>query len=139
MRATRLALLGAMGAACLAALVTGNSLGRAKTDRELVTGWNLAPTVAFARDLPAGAVLAREDLIERDLPEQMVSASNVSASRESEAVGQRLVAPVVAGEPLLWAHLVCDHAAKKCEWDRAAHAPPSAVGGGRPAAAPGTP
>jgi Flp pilus assembly protein CpaB len=134
MRAARLALL---GAACLAALLAGISLGRAKTDREVVTGWNLAPTVAFARDLPAGAVLAREDLVERDLPEQMVSDSNVPMARESEAVGQRLMASVVAGEPLLWAHLVCDHAAKTCEWDRAAHAP--APSGGRAPSVPGTP
>ena len=61
-------------------------------------GWNFTKVVAEAKDLPAGSVLAREDLEPRDVPEPMVTASLFTDARAAE--GKTLTSPLKKGTPL---------------------------------------
>ena len=53
-----------------------------------------------ARDLPAGTVLKREDVEERSVPEAMVTRSLLNPASVAYLVDQRLVLPMLAGDPV---------------------------------------
>jgi len=56
------------------------------------------PIVVAARDLPGGAVLRRNDLAVRDVPERYVAPGTLSSP--AEAAGSRAAVPLAAGSPL---------------------------------------
>lgn len=56
------------------------------------------PIVVAARDLPGGAVLRRNDLAVREVPERYVAPGTLSSP--AEAAGIRAAVPLAAGSPL---------------------------------------
>lgn len=70
-----------------------------KQKHEMVRrGWTLQRVLVASRNLPAGRVLAREDLEPRDLPEQFVTDSLFTDARQLE--GKTLFVPINKGTPL---------------------------------------
>lgn len=65
-------------------------------------GWNLVPVVVAAQDIPEGTVVTIDLLSQRSVPEQFVTASVVKPDKASSIVGRPALAPMNAGDPLLW-------------------------------------
>jgi len=61
------------------------------------------PIVVAARDLPGGAVLRRNDLAVREVPERYVAPGTLSSP--AEAAGSRAAVPLAAGSPLTQSQL----------------------------------
>jgi pilus assembly protein CpaB len=71
-------------------------------EREVRAGWDLVPVLVAAQDLPEGSTLALEMVARRDVPEQFVTSSVVRPDSAATVLGQKLLVPVQAGDPLLW-------------------------------------
>jgi len=63
---------------------------------------SLVPVVVAARDLPEGTVVTLDDLSQRSMPEHFVTPSMVKPDSAPAVVGQRLLNPQLAGDPLRW-------------------------------------
>ncbi len=71
---------------------------------EAQAGWELAEVVVAARSLAAGDQVGEGDLARREIPRRFVSTSVVRPEHLHLVAGQRLEAPLQAGDPLLWSH-----------------------------------
>jgi pilus assembly protein CpaB len=76
----------------------------ASTTRRSQRAWNLVPVSVAAIDLAEGTVVTEDKISTRSVPEQFVTASVVKPDGYSYVVGQKLLVPVQAGDPLLWSH-----------------------------------
>ena len=65
-------------------------------------GWLLKPAVVASRDLAPGEKLTRDAMAQRDLPEGFVTSSVVKPESAAYVMDQLLIAPVHAGDPLVW-------------------------------------
>ncbi len=92
-------------AAALGLLAGGIGFGAIRArEREVREGWALAEVLVASADLGAGEVLAGEHIARRQIPERFVTTSVLRPEHALQAVGQRLLVPVQAGDPLLWTH-----------------------------------
>src|SRR5438270_67700 len=67
------------------------------------------PVVVFARDLPAGAILAETDFAQRKVPAELASAASL-------VVGQKLLVPLHAGDPIRFPQLAGFATEPRCAW-----------------------
>lgn len=74
-----------------------------KAEREARAGWILVPVVVANRDVAPGEALKLEEMVERDVPEQLITSSMVGPDKKVYVAAQSLAVPVQAGEPLRWA------------------------------------
>lgn len=65
-------------------------------------GWNLVPVIVVAEDLPAGSVIRYDNLAQRPIPEQFVTASVVRPDVANKIVGKRVAVELHAGDPMMW-------------------------------------
>ena len=68
-------------------------------------GYAPKPVLVAAVDISEGAVLAIDMVATRLIPEQFVTSSVVNPDSASYVIGQKLLVPVQAGDPLLWSQL----------------------------------
>ncbi|MFW5878507.1 MAG: Flp pilus assembly protein CpaB [Myxococcota bacterium] len=73
---------------------------RAKARR----GWTLVYVVTAARDVPEGTVLEMDMIQQSPIPEQFVTGSVVRPDSVNYVVGQKVMVPLQAGDPILWSH-----------------------------------
>jgi pilus assembly protein CpaB len=71
---------------------------------EARAGWELVEVVVAAEALSAGQVVGSADLAKREIPERFASSSVIRPQQLRLVVGQRLEAPLQAGDPVLWSH-----------------------------------
>lgn len=74
------------------------------SQRRATRMWNLVPVTVAATDLSEGTVVTEDKISTRAVPEHFVTASVVKPDGYSYVVGQKLLVPVQAGDPLLWSH-----------------------------------
>jgi Flp pilus assembly protein CpaB len=65
-------------------------------------GWNLVPVVVAAMDVEEGTKVSFDQISQRSIPEQFVTSSVVKPDSASYIVGQRVLVPLQAGDPLQW-------------------------------------
>ena len=83
----------------------GSALGYVWVKRSAANarkGWNLVPVVVAAVDITENTVVTMEMISQRSIPEQFVTASVVKPDSASYIVNQKVLVPLVAGDPLLW-------------------------------------
>ena len=73
-----------------------------RKERELREGWNLVPVIVANQDVGEGTVVTFEMISQRPIPEQFVTSSVVKPDSASYVVGQRVLVPLQAGDPLVW-------------------------------------
>ena len=103
MTRTKTPLVIALGLGLLGGLLAYQTIRR--TEQRLTAGWQLRPVVVAARDLAAGTVLEVDMLARSESPERFASGSMVEPGQVERVVGQRLAAPLLRGDPLMWSHL----------------------------------
>jgi len=92
-------------AAVLGLLAGAIALGSLRAqERQVREGWELMQVLAAAQDLEEGEVLTFEMVATRRIPEQFVTDSVVLPDFAQSVIGQRLIAPMRAGDPILWSH-----------------------------------
>jgi Flp pilus assembly protein CpaB len=85
-------------------VVVGLMIGAVWTNRKAREGWNLRPVIIASEDLAAGTVLTFDNINQRSIPEQFVTASIVHPSAATDIINQKLRLPVKAGDPILWSY-----------------------------------
>jgi len=88
-------------------------LGIQRERRAARTGWNLVPVIVAAQDLPEGTTVSYEMVSQRPIPEQFVTSSVVKPDSSTFVIGQRLLVPVQAGDPLLWSQFETSRASER--------------------------
>ncbi len=73
-------------------------------EREVRDGWNLVPVLVAAQDVAEGSLLAFEMIAKSGIPEQFVTGSVVRPDYAESVIGQRVLVPLRAGDPILWSH-----------------------------------
>jgi SAF domain-containing protein len=93
----------------LALLCVGGVLGGVvgyssvkKKQKEVRAGWNLVPVIVAASDIAENTKVTYDLIAQRPIPEQFVTSSVIKPDSASYIVGQQIVVPVQAGDPLLW-------------------------------------
>lgn len=99
------AILGAIGGLVVGAVGLG-FLSYNLVKRDARRGWNLVPVVVAAQDIPDGTVVTLDMISQRQVPEQFVTSSVVRPESASHVVNQKVLAPLQAGDPLLWSQFV---------------------------------
>lgn len=84
-----------------------------RKEREVKAGWNLVPIIVAAQDIPEGTVVSYDMVSQRPVPEQFVTSSVVKPDSSSYIVGQKVLVPLQAGDPLLWSQFETSKAAEK--------------------------
>ena len=84
-----------------------------RKEREVKAGWNLVPVIVANQDIPEGTVVTYEMVSQRPIPEQFVTSSVVKPDSASYIVGQKVLVPLQAGDPLLWSQFETSKAAEK--------------------------
>lgn len=95
----------------LAGVIHYTAINRKK--KEVMAGWNLVPVIVAATDIPEGTVVTYEMINQRPVPEQFVTSSVVKPDSASYVVGQKVLVPLQAGDPLLWSQFETSKAAEK--------------------------
>ncbi|HWV39126.1 MAG TPA: Flp pilus assembly protein CpaB [Vulgatibacter sp.] len=98
----RTPLVVAAGLALSAGLVAFLSLQA--RDREIRAGWELVPVLVASTDVEEGTAITFEMLATSRIPEQFATASVVKTDYAESVVGQRVLVPLRAGDPILWSH-----------------------------------
>jgi len=98
----RTPLVAAAGLALLAGVVAFLSLQA--RDREIREGWELVPVLVASADVEEGTAITFEVLATSRIPEQFATASVVKPDYAESIVGQRVLVPLRAGDPILWSH-----------------------------------
>ncbi|MBN1206406.1 MAG: hypothetical protein JXB05_15955 [Myxococcaceae bacterium] len=62
----------------------------------------LVPIVVASRDLPIGTTVTWDEMSQRSVPAGLVTSSVVKPDSASYINNQKLLVPVLAGDPLLW-------------------------------------
>jgi Flp pilus assembly protein CpaB len=75
------------------------------------------PIVLAARDLPAGTTVTFDDIRQRAVPAALVTSSVVKPDSASYIVNQKVLVPVLEGDPMLWSFFETTHGdtLKLCE------------------------
>jgi pilus assembly protein CpaB len=107
----RMPLLSALSLGLLAGAVSYSAIKKKESD--VRRGWNLVPVVVASMDVPEGAVLSFDQVSQRAVPEQFVTSSVVKPDSASYVVGQRVLVPIQAGDPLLWSQFETTRAAER--------------------------
>ena len=76
-----------------------------RAKREALHGWALRPVVVVAEDVPAGTSVTFDILSQRSLPEQFVTASDVTPEQASAIVGVKTARELHAGDPVRWSDM----------------------------------
>jgi pilus assembly protein CpaB len=84
-----------------------------RKEKEVRAGWNLVPVIVAANDIAEGTVVGYDMVSQRAIPEQFVTSSVVKPDSASYVVGQRVLVPLQAGDPLLWSQFETSKAAEK--------------------------
>ncbi|MBS2030884.1 MAG: Flp pilus assembly protein CpaB [Deltaproteobacteria bacterium] len=108
-----------------------------KKEREVKAGWNLVPVLVASDAITEGTVITYDMISQRAVPEQFVTSSVIKPDSANYIVGQKVLVPLQAGDPLLWSQFETSKAAEKLSTivqkkGRAITIPasgPSAVGG----------
>jgi pilus assembly protein CpaB len=108
-----------------------------KREADVRKGWNLVPVVVTAVDISEGTVVTIDMISQRSIPEQFVTSSIVKPDSAPYIVGQKVLVPLQAGDPLLWSQFETTKAAerlsakvqKKARAVTIAATGPAAVGG----------
>ncbi len=82
-------------------------------EKQVRRGWNLVPVVVAAQDITEGSVVSYDMVSQRAIPEQFVTSSVVKPDSANYVVGQRVLVPLQAGDPLLWSQFETSKAAEK--------------------------
>jgi pilus assembly protein CpaB len=101
----------ALGLGTIAFVVSYSGLRRAQANATV--GWNLIPVVVAAADVSEGTEITLELLTRRSIPEQFVTSSVVSPDSASYLIGQRVLVPLQAGDPLMWSQFSSTRAAEQ--------------------------
>lgn len=102
MSANRLPVVVASILAILAGVLLYGSL--AAKEREMREGWDPLPILVASVDSPDGLEMELARMARSEMPERFVSPSMVRPEHAQTLVGQRLVVPLRAGDPILWSH-----------------------------------
>ncbi len=84
-----------------------------RKEREVKAGWNLVPVIVAAVDIAEGSIVGYDMVSQRAIPEQFVTSSVVKPDSSSYVVGQKVLVPLQAGDPLLWSQFETSKAAEK--------------------------
>jgi len=84
-----------------------------KKEREVKAGWNLVPVVVAADSVNEGTVVTYDMISQRPIPEQFVTSSVIKPDSANYIVGQKVLVPLQAGDPLLWSQFETSKAAEK--------------------------
>jgi len=82
-------------------------------EREVKAGWVPIPVLVASKDLPEGTALSWELVSQRPIPEQFVTTSVVRPESASYVIGQKILVPVQAGDPLLWSQFETSRATER--------------------------
>ena len=84
-----------------------------KKEREVKAGWNLVPVVVAADAINEGTIITFDMVSQRPVPEQFVTSSVIKPDSANYIVGQKVLVPLQAGDPLLWSQFETSKAAEK--------------------------
>jgi pilus assembly protein CpaB len=84
-----------------------------KKEREVKAGWNLVPVVVAADAINEGTIITFDMISQRPVPEQFVTSSVIKPDSANYIVGQKVLVPLQAGDPLLWSQFETSKAAEK--------------------------
>ena len=84
-----------------------------KKEREVKAGWNLVPVVVAADSVSEGTIITYDMISQRPVPEQFVTSSVIKPDSANYVVGQKVLVPLQAGDPLLWSQFETSKAAEK--------------------------
>jgi len=102
----RKSLLVALSLGILAGLATWSAIDAQQ--RKLREEWKTAKVLCAARDVPEGAELTRPMVAVREVPARFLTGSYVAVepdgSVKNDPVGQRVLVPLKAGDPVLLSH-----------------------------------
>lgn len=84
-----------------------------KREADVRKGWNLVPVVVTAVDISEGTVVTIDMISQRSIPEQFVTSSIVKPDSAPYIVGQKVLVPLQAGDPLLWSQFETTKAAER--------------------------
>jgi pilus assembly protein CpaB len=73
-------------------------------ERNLKEKWSLGKVVVASMDIAEGTVLDIEMAAEHQIPKQFITPSVVKPEQFEKVVGQRLIAQLKRGDPILWSH-----------------------------------
>ncbi|MGC4116464.1 MAG: Flp pilus assembly protein CpaB [Myxococcales bacterium] len=88
-------------------------LGIDREKKRVKAGWNLVPVIVANQDIAEGTAVSFEMVSQRPIPEQFVTSSVVKPDSASYVIGQRVLVPLQAGDPLLWSQFETSKAAEK--------------------------
>ena len=95
----------------LAGVVSYSAIKR--KEKEVRAGWNLVPVIVAASDITEGATITYEMVAQRPIPEQFVTSSVIKPDSASYIVGQKVLVPIQAGDPLLWSQFETSKATER--------------------------
>lgn len=84
-----------------------------KKEREVKAGWNLVPVLVASDSIGEGTVITYDMISQRAVPEQFVTSSVIKPDSANYIVGQKILVPLQAGDPLLWSQFETSKAAEK--------------------------
>ncbi|MHB8877948.1 MAG: Flp pilus assembly protein CpaB, partial [Myxococcaceae bacterium] len=97
--------------ALLAGVVSYSAVKKQMADAR--RGWNPIPVVVAAVDIAEGTTVTFDMVSQRSVPDQFVTSSVVKPESASYVVGQKVLVPVQAGDPLLWSQFETTRASEK--------------------------
>ena len=97
--------------AVLAGVVAYSAVKKQMHDARV--GWNLTTIVVASVDIPEGSTVSLDMVAQRAVPEQFVTSSVVKPDSASYVVGQKVLVPLQAGDPLLWSQFETTRAGER--------------------------
>lgn len=82
-------------------------------ERQVKAGWNLVPVIVANDSIAEGTVMSYDMISQRAIPEQFVTSSVIKPDSSNYIVGQKILVPIQAGDPLLWSQFETSKAAEK--------------------------
>jgi pilus assembly protein CpaB len=82
-------------------------------ERKAKAGWNLVPVVVAADAVNEGTIITYDMISQRPVPEQFVTSSVIKPDSANYIVGQKVLVPLQAGDPLLWSQFETSKASEK--------------------------
>jgi pilus assembly protein CpaB len=104
-------LLFSVGLGLLAFVVSWSAIKKREADVQ--KGWSLVPVVVTSVDLSEGTTITMDMVSQRSIPEQFVTASVVKPDSANYIVGQKVLVPLQAGDPLLWSQFETSKASER--------------------------
>ncbi len=107
----KMPLIIAMVLGVLAGLLSYTAVKKASADAR--KGFVPVPVVVAAQDIAEGTVITYDLLSQRGMPEQFVTTSVVKPDNASYVIGQRVLVPIQAGDPILWTQFESSKASER--------------------------